>query len=125
MKFKHLLASASIIALAGCASVPAPPADTRVTIAENLGDSLYVADVRLATPPGGFPVFQANVVNNRHSELWIEYKVLWLDEGGIAIDTLASTWQKTAVAPNDIKPLKAVATSRDAADMRFYVRKMQ
>ena len=111
--------------LAGCVSTPMPPQDTRVTVAEDVRRDLYVTDVRCSKGNGEFYVFQANVVNNSRQELALEYKVQWLDRDGIAIDSIVSGWQKVSVAAKDIRGLKATAPRRDAADMRFYVRRMR
>ncbi len=111
--------------LAGCVSTPMPPQDTRVTVAEDVRRDLYVTDVRCSKGNGEFYVFQANVVNNSRQELALEYKVQWLDRDGIAIDSIVSGWQKASVAAKDIRGLKATAPRRDAADMRFYVRRMR
>ena len=111
--------------LAGCVSAPLPPLDTRVTVAEDVRRNLYVTDVRCTKGNGEFYVFQANVVNNSRHDIALEYKVQWLDRDGIAIDSVVSGWQKALVAAKDIRGLKATAPRRDAADMRFYVRRMR
>ena len=108
----------------GCVSAPVAPRDTRITLAQNLGDAIYVTDVRCARNESGYLRFQANVVNNRSSETLVEYKVVWLDAGGLEIDSIMSTWQRVALQPNDIKGLQAVSPHPDAVDMRFYARGM-
>lgn len=111
--------------LTGCVSAPLPPLDTRVTVAEDVRRDLYVTDVRCSKGNGEFYVFQANVVNNSRTDIALEYKVQWLDRDGIAIDSIVSGWQKALVAAKEIRGLKATAPRRDAADMRFYVRRMR
>lgn len=122
---KTMMIGVSSAVLAGCVSAPMPPQDTRVTVAEDVRRDLYVTDVRCSKGNGEFYVFQANVVNNSRQELALEYKVQWLDRDGIAIDSIVSGWQKASVAAKDIRGLKATAPRRDAADMRFYVRRMR
>ena len=121
---KTMMIGVASAVLAGCVSAPMPPQDTRVTVAEDVRRDLYVTDVRCSKGNGEFYVFQANVVNNSRQELALEYKVQWLDRDGIAIDSIVSGWQKASVAAKDIRGLKATAPRRDAADMRFYVRRM-
>lgn len=111
--------------LTGCVSAPLPPLDTRVTVAEDVRRDLYVTDVRCSKGNGEFYVFQANVVNNSRTDIALEYKVQWLDRDGIVIDSIVSGWQKALVAAKEIRGLKATAPRRDAADMRFYVRRMR
>ncbi len=122
---KTMMIGVASAVLAGCVSTPMPPQDTRVTVAEDVRRDLYVTDVRCSKGNGEFYVFQANVVNNSRQELALEYKVQWLDRDGIAIDSIVSGWQKASVAAKDIRGLKATAPRRDAADMRFYVRRMR
>jgi len=109
----------------GCVSKPIPPMDRRVTVAEDLGCDAYVTDVRCVKNPGGYLVFQANVVNNTASDLGVEWKVQWLDATGVEIDSIVSTWNKLMISAKDIRALKGVAPQLDAADMRFYVRRLR
>lgn len=111
--------------LTGCVSAPVPPMDSRVTVAPNLGQKLYVTDVRCAKGTSQYLTFQANVVNNTGSELRVQWKVQWLDPDGMEIDSVVSTWNSVAIQPYDIKGLKGTAPSSNAADMRFYVREME
>lgn len=119
-----IILAAGVAALAGCISAPVPPMDSRVTIAPNLGNKLYVTDVRCAKGVSEYLTFQANVVNNTDSELRVQWKVQWLDPDGMEIDALVSSWNSVAIQPYDIKGLKGTASSPNAADMRFYVREM-
>ena len=49
-----VLGCAVLAALTGCVSTPIPPMDRRVTVAEDLGTSLYVTDVRCVKGDSGF-----------------------------------------------------------------------
>lgn len=110
--------------MSGCVSSPVPPQDRRVTISPNLGNRVYVTDVRCAKGASEYLTFQANVVNNTGYEMRVQWKVQWLDADGIEIDSLVSSWSSGAIQPYDIKGLKSTAPRADAADMRFYVREM-
>ena len=126
MKKLMMIAFAAGVALfMGCVSAPVPPMDSRVTIAPNLGQQLYVTDVRCAKGTSQYLTFQANVVNNTESELRVQWKVQWLDPDGMEIDSLVSSWNSVAIQPYEIKGLKGTAPRTDAADMRFYVREME
>jgi len=110
-------------AFSGCVSTPMPPPDRRVTIAENLGQDIYVTDVRCTKGTGSYLTFQANVVNNRRVALPVEWRVVWLDADGVEIDSLVSSWRSLMIAAKDIAALNGTAPRPDAADMRFYVRR--
>lgn len=124
-KMMMMLFAAGVAVFTGCVSAPVPPMDSRVTIAPNLGQQLYVTDVRCAKGSSQYLTFQANVVNNTDSELRVQWKVQWLDPDGMEIDSLVSSWNSLAIQPYDIKGLKGTAPRTDAADMRFYVREME
>ena len=123
MNRKSFLAAALAGLMAGCVATYVPPMDRRVTIAENLGTSVFVTDVRCAKGSSQFYTFQANVVNNLSRELWVEYKVVWVNADGMAIEPNA-VWRQTALMPKEIKALQATAPHPDAVDMLFYVRRM-
>ena len=106
---------------AGCKATNVPPPDRRVTIAPDLGTSIYVTDVRLAKEPSRHFTLQANVVNNTEGVIRMEYRVDWLDATGSAIPSVVSTWQPMSAAAREVVPLQATAPSSDAVDFRFYV----
>ena len=124
---KKLLAMATVAvaaaAFSGCSTLP--PADTRVTVAADVAGDVVVSDIRCPRNQAGVLTFQANVVNVRSGERGVEWKVAWLDADGVEIDTLLSSWNKTMLAPNEIKGLRATAPRSDAADVRFYLRRLR
>lgn len=123
MQKKFLMAMALLMFLGiGCVHNPVPPADARVTLAPGLSSGIYVTSVRCMRNEAGYCLFQANVVNNSKRVARLEYKVQWLDETGMEIESAVSSWQSMAVLPREIKGLSAVAASKDAVDFRFYVR---
>ena len=122
---KLFLSLVAAVALTGCVATNVPPMDRRVTIAADLGTRAYITDVRVARGSSDYMTFQANVVNNTSSDLGVEWKVVWLDDDGVAIDTIVSTWNKLMLPPNDIQALKNTAPRMDAADMLFYLRRLR
>ena len=95
-----------------------------MTIAPDLGHKLYVTDVRCTKGNSDFLTLQVNAVNNTGSELRVQWKVVWLDQEGMEIDSLVSSWNSLALQAHEIRGLKGTAPRVDAADMRFYARKM-
>ena len=53
-KMLMMLGVAAALLTTGCVSTPIPPMDRRVTVAPNLGSSLYVTDVRCAKGKAAF-----------------------------------------------------------------------
>ena len=123
MKKLLIAALAGAGLFSGCSTLP--PADTRVTIAADVAGDIVISDIRCPRNQAGFLTFQANVVNVRSGERGVEWKVAWLDADGVEIDSLVSSWNKVMLAPNEIKGLKATAPRADAADARFYVRRLR
>lgn len=120
---KPLVLFALAAALAGCVATNVPPMDRRVTIAPNLGTKAYITDVRCAKGSSECFTFQANMVNNTSGTLAVEWKVVWLDPDGIAIDSVVSTWNARMLQPYEVCALKGTAPTSNAVDMMFYVRK--
>ena len=114
-----VLALAALVT--GCVSYPTPPMDRRVTVAPDLGSSVWVTDVRLTKGPSSHSTLQANVVNNTEDVVRMEYRVDWLDAAGSAIPSVLSTWLPMSAAAREVVPLQATAPSPDAVDFRFYV----
>lgn len=107
----------------GCKATNVPPPDRRVTIAPDLGTSIYVTDIRCTKGSSDYYTFQANVVNNSSSERAVEWKVVWLDADGVAIDSAVSSWAARMIQPYEVCALKGTAPSMAAVDMMFYVRR--
>ena len=111
-------------ALTGCVSDnSAPLTDSRITLAEDLANDVYITDVRCTKGTSDFLTFQANMINNLRSPLAVEWKVLWLDADGLEIESVVSSWNALVIQPNEIRGLKGTAPKPDVADMRFYARK--
>ena len=107
--------------MAGCVSYHTPPMDRRVTVAPDLGTAVWVTDVRLTKTGSQHFTMQANVVNNTHGTVRMEYRVDWLDATGSAIPSVVSTWLPMSVAAREVVPLQATAPSPEAVDFRFYL----
>ena len=112
--------------LTGCVSRATPPADRRVTVAEDLGRDLVITDVRCGKVASPYCTFQANVVNTTGSDLGIEWKIVWLDARGMAIeDPGAGVWNRQMLPARGIQSLRTTATRMEAADMMFHVRALR
>lgn len=123
MKLNRMMFIAMILAgfAAGCISYHTPPIDRRVTVAPELGTSVWVSDVRLSKGASNHYTMQANVVNNTDGTVRMEYRVDWLDAAGSAIPSVTSTWLPMSAAEREVVPLTATAPSAEAVDFRFYV----
>lgn len=107
--------------VAGCVSYHTPPQDRRVTVAPDLGTSVWVTDLRFAKPNSQHYTLQANVVNNTSDVVRMEYRVVWLDANGMELPSVLSTWCPISAAAREIVGLAATAPTPEAVDFRFYV----
>lgn len=118
---RSLLAGILAGICAGCISYHTPPMDRRITVAPELGDAIWVTDVRLAKGVSQHYTMQANIVNNTDGVMRIEYRTVWLDAAGMQLDSVVSSWQPMSAAPRDVVALAATAPSPLAVDFRLYV----
>ena len=122
---KTMLFSLIVMAcLLGACSSTSQYKDPRLNISQNIERYIQVTNLRCYKNDAGYAVASADVVNNHGREIFIEWKVAWLDENGSEIESIVSTWQKQAIAAGDIKGLKNVSNSKDAVTMRIYIRKL-
>ena len=84
--------------LCGCVATNVPPPDRRVTIAEDLGTSVCITDIRCTKGASDFFTFQANMVNTTSREIAVDWKVVWLDADGVAIDSAVPDYQDKLLA---------------------------
>ena len=124
MSIKNIaLALLGSVVLCGCVATNVPPPDRRVTIAPDLGTSVYITDIRSDTAATEIYTFQANMVNNTSSDLAVDWKLAWLDADGVEIDSTVSTWSSRMLQPFEVCALKGTAPTSAAVDMMFYVRR--
>ena len=109
----------------GCIATPEAPVDRRVSIAEEIGSDVMITDIRCTKGQGEYYTFQANAVNNTAGDYAVEWKVVWLDADGLAIDSVVSTWNKRMIGAKDIVGLTSTAPCREAVDMMFYLRRLR
>lgn len=114
-----------LTAVGGCVAIPQAPVDRRVSIAEEIGSDVLIADVRCAKGQGEYYTFQANAVNDTSSDCAVEWKVVWLDADGLAIESAVSAWNRRVIGAKDVVGLTSTAPCREAVDMMFYLRRQR
>lgn len=117
-----LMAFAMILLCVSCATVQPPP---NVRMVDGLHRLIHVTDVHYTKNESGFNTVQINLASYSRREIWLEWKVQWYDASGREIDSLTSTWQKTAIIPKDFTQLKNTAPSTNAETMLCYIRKLK
>jgi len=89
------------------------------------GQGIVVDKVVLERNPSGF--LEVNVLghNNSYSIKKFRYRVEWLDEKGLPIETKTSVWLPMSAMGNQPFGFKAVAPRVDAVDFRLDTRKWE
>jgi hypothetical protein len=92
-------------------------------------DRIAIEGINKANAPGGLLMIQATLRSTRTgfwSETWssitganpykIEYKIDWLDENGMYVDTPASIWKEIEFIPGETKRIQAVSPNARCRD---------
>lgn len=109
-----LLAS---VVLSGCCA--AGMKDSRVSISPEIDGDIKLRGLTAGRGQGGTTVVEAEIGNcERHVEQY-QYRVTWLDEQGLAIDTPSSVWSTETLAPKSVERLRLVAPVASAEDFRL------
>jgi len=125
MKFLPFARACVVLFLAGCSTISAPPADTRVTIAADLADDVQVVSLKCVRDAGGHLELQSTLLNRTGVECGVEWRVSWLAADGMEIPSAVSEWAKCQLSPNDVTGVRNVASARDAVDFRLHLRKLR
>ena len=113
---------AAAFALGGCASYPFQPADRRITISPELGESVWVTKVTTAVGAQSRHIeMRANLINYTDSLVKLEYKTVWLNQAGLEIPSAMSVWRFTSLAPREETGIGSIAPTEDASDFRLYI----
>lgn len=126
--YAYLIVAVLSLALGGCALTPESveaPLDRRVTLAADLARDVLVSNIRCVRGEGGYLHFQAEAVNRTTADCGVEWRIAWLDASGLEIESVAATWRKLMIPPQDIVALASTAPNPAAVDFRFYVRKLR
>lgn len=112
-----------IFVLAGCNKTP-EPSDSIVKVIDVCGSNdITVTDIKGRKKPDGF--MQAQIVgeNSSSTHQKLEYRVVWLDSEGFAIDTLLSKYNSVPAYPNQPFYINATSPSAKAKTFRLYIKR--
>lgn len=103
--------------------------DRRFVTDGYLRDRLKLVNVVTSRTADGFLRVQLTAINARtgfFDQMWtgmtgenpyrIQYKFTWYDRGGMAMDSILSTWHEISVIPGETVQIQSVAPSRDCND---------
>lgn len=117
----RLVTGAAALALAGSlgACCAAGMKDSRVSISSEIDGDIKLRGLTTGRNSGGTRTVEAEIGNcERHVEQF-QYRVTWVDENGLAIDSPSSVWATSTLAPKSTERLRLVAPVASAEDFRL------
>jgi len=94
----------------------------RVIVRHPTNTRISVAELHLRKAAGDLLEFQVNAVNRSPHPRQLHYKIDWLDQSGLVVDTPNSNWLAKKVEANQPFSITAVAQSPKVNDFRIYIR---
>lgn len=88
-----------------------------------LGEGIKITSVVTRTNEAGFMEVHVQGFNHSSSVKRFEYRVEWLDDQGIVIESAATTWLPVSAKRKSQFSFKSIAPSRQAVDFRIDTRK--
>jgi len=102
---------------------PVDSAYSKATIIDSfLDNEMSITEIKSLINAGGLMEVQLTGVNNTSFYKTLEYKIKWLDNNGLLIDTVMSRWTDFPAYGNSEFGFRAVAPKAAAADFRIMIR---
>ena len=132
MKIIPLLAVMSCLLLAlGCATnvntveranpqaKPDMIADKRIITDASLGGLIRIVSVNESIVSGNLKKVQVTLENVKNNTRRVSYKFEWIDQDGMATNSVVQSWQSLSFAGGETQMVSAVAISPKAVDFKF------
>lgn len=131
---QSLVACFSMVIIAGCRTATntyeqaAPQAvSSAVSISKVIGDesllrSIQMTSVVQSTVSGNLRKMQATVENLDSKVRTLNYKIEWIDDSGMAIDSANEGWRTIQLQGRESQSIQSVAVSPKAVDFRLKLR---
>ena len=87
-----------------------------------VGEGIEVTNVVERVSPRGFLEVQVEIYNHAKGRRIIDYRVEWLDDDGMVLDTIMTHWVSKSVMPGSSSSFRVIAPSRLATDFRINTR---
>lgn len=132
MKIIPLLAVMSCLLLAlGCATnvntveranpqaKPDMIADKRIITDASLGGLIRIVSVNESIVSGNLKKVQVTLENVKNNTRRVSYKFEWIDQDGMATNSVVQSWQSLSFAGGETQMVSAVAISPKAVDFKL------
>lgn len=122
---KHILsilaALAVIIGATGCTTQRV--GDPRVVIDPSAAGLVRVLTVDYGETKGANPVVALSMQSTSGHTRKIEFRTVWLDPNGVALNSALSIWKPLTLQPREVGNVQAVAPRSDVSGFRMEIRK--
>ncbi len=119
---KTLLLLSSLALLAGCGTTQIG-ADPRILIDSSADGLVKIISVDYGETQGNNPVVALSMMSTSDFERKIQYRTVWFDPNGAAIDSPLSKWKTVTIFSGEVSDIRAVAPRSDAQGFRIEIRK--
>ncbi len=116
-----LAALAVLIGAAGCATQRV--GDPRIVLDRSAAGLVRILTVDYGETKGANPVVALSVQSTSGYTRRIEYRTVWLDPNGTALDSALSIWKPMTLNPREVGNIQAVAPRSDVSGFRMEIRK--
>ena len=120
---KTLLLLSSLALLASCSSTQVLDADPRIMIDSSAVGLVKIVSVDYGETQGNNPVVALSMMSTSDFERQIQYRTIWFDPNGAAIDSPLSKWKTVTIFSGEVSDFRAVAPRSDAQGFRIEIRK--
>jgi uncharacterized protein YcfL len=94
-------------------------ADKRVITDASLGGLIRIVSVNESTVSGNLKKVQVTLENAKNNTRRISYKFEWIDQDGMATNSVVQSWQSLSFAGRETQTVSAVAISPKAVDFKL------
>ena len=116
-----LAALAVLIGAVGCASQRI--GDPRIVIDRSVAGLIRVLTVDYGATKGANPIVALSLQSTSGSTRKIEYRTIWLDPNGAALNSALSIWKPMTLDPREVGNIQAIAPRSDVSGFRMEIRK--
>ena len=90
-----------------------------------IGEGIEINEAVMRRNKGGFLELNVNGTNNSQHTKKFQYRVEWLDQDGVLIQTKTSVWQRMSAMGKSPFSFKVVAPRKEAVSFRMDTRKWE
>lgn len=124
MKKILVMAVMAVVAAMLFSCTTRPQRDVHITIEKSAAPRIHILSHDCTMSDSGTMMLVIQLKNRSYEYTEFEYKVEWLRDGGIPVDTIMSNWQKLNLMGEEVAWIKMPAPNDRVSDYRFRMRRV-